>query len=110
MANRTQGSGLRTENGVAFKIGLTGNIGCGKSAVGALLQELGAEYVDADQLVHQQLAPGGPAVAQVAERFGAQLRTADRGIDRRALAAIVFSDPAALRELEAIVVPPVRAQ
>ena len=110
MANRTQGSGLRTENGVAFKIGLTGNIGCGKSAVGAMLQELGAEYVDADRLVHDLLAAESPIVDRVAARFGREVLGADGGVDRHRLGSIVFADPSALRDLEALLHPAVRAE
>lgn len=95
---------------MTHKIGLTGGIGCGKSAVGAILQELGAEYVDADRLVHELLAPGSPLVAQVADRFGRGILTADGGVDRKQLGAIVFTNPAALRDLEALLHPAVRAE
>jgi dephospho-CoA kinase len=93
---------------MTFRIGLTGGIGCGKSAVGALLRELGAEYLDADQIVHGLLASDSPLVGQVAARFGAEVRAADGGVDRRKLAAIVFADPLALRDLEALLHPAVR--
>jgi dephospho-CoA kinase len=93
---------------LAYKIGLTGNIGCGKTTVGAMLQELGADYVDADQLVHELLAADSPIVDQVATRFGTDLVKADGSIDRRRLGAIVFADAAALRELEALLHPAVR--
>jgi dephospho-CoA kinase len=95
---------------LTHKIGLTGGIGCGKSAVGAILQELGAEYVDADRLVHELLAPGSPLVAQVTDRFGRGILTADGGVDRKQLGAIVFTNPAALRDLEALLHPAVRAE
>lgn len=94
---------------MTYRIGLTGNIGCGKSAVGAMLRELGAEYIDADQLVHQLLAAGSPVVPRIVERFGPDLVTPAGGIDRRALGAIVFADPAALRDLEALLHPAVQA-
>jgi dephospho-CoA kinase len=93
---------------LAYKIGLTGNIGCGKTTVGAMLQELGADYVDADQLVHELLGPDSPMVDQLARRFGTDLVKADGSIDRRRLGAIVFADAAALRELEALLHPAVR--
>jgi dephospho-CoA kinase len=93
---------------LAYKIGLTGNIGCGKTTVGAMLQELGADYVDADQLVHELLGADSPIVDQVARRFGTDLVKADGSIDRRRLGAIVFADAAALRELEALLHPAVR--
>jgi dephospho-CoA kinase len=95
---------------LSYRIGLTGNIGCGKSAVGAMLRELGAEYVDADQLVHQLLAAGSPIVPQIVARFDEDLLAADGGIDRRRLGSIVFADPAALHDLEGLLHPAVRVE
>jgi dephospho-CoA kinase len=95
---------------LTYRIGLTGNIGCGKSAVGAMLRELGADYVDADQLVHQLLAAGSEVVPRIVERFGPEVQTTDGGIDRRRLGAIVFADPAALRDLEGLLHPAVRVE
>jgi len=95
---------------LVYKIGLTGNIGCGKSVVGSMLRELGAEYVDADQLVHELLAVGSPIVDQVIARFGQGVLNPDGRLDRRRLGAIVFSDQAALRDLEALLHPAVRAE
>ena len=94
---------------MAYRIGLTGGIGCGKSAIGAMLRDLGAEYLDADRIVHSLLAAGSPLVEQVVERFGPEVRAADGGIDRRKLAGIVFNDAAALRDLEGLLHPAVRA-
>ena len=94
---------------MTYRIGLTGNIGCGKSAVGAMLRELGAEYIDADQLVHQLLAVGSNLVPRVVERFGPSVRAEDGGINRRALGSIVFADPAALSDLEGLIHPAVQA-
>lgn len=88
-------------------IGLTGNIACGKSTVGRMLADLGAEYIDADRLVHELLGPGTPETAAVAERFGPDYLGPDGGVDRRRLGALVFADPAALRDLEAILHPAV---
>lgn len=95
---------------MTHRIGLTGGIGCGKSAVGAMLRALGAEYVDADQLVHRLLAAGSPLVERVAARFGPGVLAPDGGVDRRRLGAVVFADPAALRDLEALLHPAVRAE
>ena len=92
-----------------YRIGLTGNIACGKSTVGRLLVERGAEYVDADRLVHALMEPGTPENAAIVARFGPAVRDADGRIDRRALGSLVWSDPAALRDLEAILHPGVRA-
>src|SRR5688572_5228363 len=95
---------------MTVKIGLTGGIGCGKSAVGAVLRKLGAEYADADRLVHELLSAGSPVVEQVAARFGHEVLEADGGVDRKRLGAIVFGDRAALRDLEDLLHPAVRAE
>jgi dephospho-CoA kinase len=94
---------------MAYRIGLTGNIACGKSTVGRLLAERGAEYVDADRLVHALMEPGTAETERIVARFGPEVRDADGRIDRRALGARVWSDPAAMAELEAILHPGVRA-
>jgi dephospho-CoA kinase len=93
-----------------YLIGLTGNIACGKSTVGRLLVARGAEYVDADRLVHALMEPGTPESERIVERFGAEVRAADGRIDRARLGGIVFADPAALRDLEAILHPGVRLE
>jgi dephospho-CoA kinase len=90
-------------------IGLTGPIGCGKSTVAGMLGELGGVVVDADALVREVTAPGQPTLAAIRERFGEAVVPPPGLLDRAALAAIVFEDPAALRDLEAIVHPAVRA-
>ncbi|MGI9080536.1 MAG: dephospho-CoA kinase [Acidimicrobiales bacterium] len=90
-------------------IGLTGGIGSGKSAVATLFGERGAVVVDSDELARQAVAPGAPVHAAVVERFGPPVVAPDGEIDRRALAAIVFDDAAALADLNAIVHPAVAA-
>ena len=90
------------------RIGLTGPIGCGKSTVAAYLGDLGAVVIDADRLAREVTEPGEPATAAIAARFGAKLVDADGRLDRAALGRIVFSDTAALTDLEAIVHPAVR--
>lgn len=95
---------------MTYRIGLTGGIGCGKSTVGAMLRELGAEYIDADQIVHDLLAAGSPLAEQVIARFGETVRASDGSVDRRRLGRLVFGDPAALRALEALLHPAVRDQ
>ena len=90
------------------RIGLTGPIGCGKSTVAGWLAELGAETIDADDVAREVTAPGLPATAAVVDRFGEAIRRPDGSLDREALAGIVFRDPAALADLEAIVHPAVR--
>ncbi|HXV74869.1 MAG TPA: dephospho-CoA kinase [Candidatus Polarisedimenticolaceae bacterium] len=89
-------------------VGLTGGIAAGKSTVAAELARLGAEVVDADEVVHALLAPQGSAVAPVVARFGQRFRDTSGGIDRAALAELVFADPAARRDLETILHPQVR--
>lgn len=91
-------------------IGLTGNIGCGKSAVAGMLRRLGAEFVDADLVVHELLGAGTAVTGAVAHRFGAGILKEDRSVDRQALARIVFADPRALRDLEKITHPAVRRE
>src|SRR2546428_7674912 len=89
-------------------IGLTGNIACGKTAVGHMLLELGAErYIDADAVVHKLYLSGQPIAVKVAEAFGSVVVADDGSIDRKALGAIVFQDVEAMRRLEAIVHPAV---
>jgi dephospho-CoA kinase len=86
-------------------IGLTGNIATGKSEVARMLGKLGACVIDADQVAHDVMRPGGPAYRAVVEAFGPQILAADQTIDRGKLGAIVFRDPVALQRLEAAVHP-----
>jgi dephospho-CoA kinase len=90
-------------------IGLTGNIACGKTAVGHILLELGAErYIDADAVVHRLYESGQPIASRVAEAFGAGVIANDGGVNRKELGAIVFHDPEKMKMLEGIVHPAVR--
>lgn len=89
-------------------VGLTGGIGSGKSLVGRLLAEHGAIVIDADDLAREALEPGTPGERQALDRFGPEIAAGGGGIDREALAAIVFDDESARRDLEAIVHPEVR--
>jgi dephospho-CoA kinase len=94
-----------------YLIGLTGNIGCGKSTVLAMLRERGAHVIDADRVTHELQQPGEEVYGQIVAAFGAGILSAPGGpIDRRKLGAIVFADPVALRRLEQIVHPAVHAQ
>ncbi|WP_298404225.1 dephospho-CoA kinase [uncultured Chloroflexus sp.] len=94
-----------------YLIGLTGGIACGKSTVLAMLAALGARTIDADRVTHRLQQPGTPVYQAIVNAFGPQIVTTPGGpIDRRKLGAIVFNDPAALKRLEAIVHPAVRAE
>ncbi len=91
-------------------IGLTGNIGAGKSTVIAYLAAKGVTTLDADKISHEVLARGGAAYAPVVAAFGADCVANNGEIDRKALGDIVFRDPGALLKLEAIVHPAVLAR
>jgi dephospho-CoA kinase len=86
-------------------IALTGNVAAGKSRVAELFQRWGATLIDADRLVHEVQAPGTPVFQAIANRFGPEVVAGDGALDRARLRAIVLADPAARRELEAIVHP-----
>lgn len=86
-------------------IGLTGSIGMGKSTAAAMLRRLGARVYDADRAVHRLMGPGGAAVAEIDAAFPGV--AGSDGVDRQALGAQVFGDPAALKRLEAILHPKV---
>ncbi len=86
-------------------VGLTGGIGCGKSAVAERLVAHGAALVDADAIAREVVAPGTDGLAAVVERFGSGVLSPDGTLDRPRLAAIVFSDPDARKALEAITHP-----
>jgi dephospho-CoA kinase len=86
-------------------VGLTGGIGAGKSTVAQLLVERGAVLVDADQVAREVVAPGGPAYQPLVDRFGTAILDPAGRIDRPSLAALVFGDPDALADLNAITHP-----
>ncbi len=86
-------------------IGCTGGIGSGKSTVAALLERRGARLVDVDAIAHAVTAPGAPGHRAVVARFGEEILEPDGSIDRGSLAAIVFADREARRDLEGIVHP-----
>ena len=88
-----------------YVIGLTGNIAVGKSVVRQMLQHLGAYTIDADGLARQAMSPGAPAYKPVVAKFGQLILNPDKSINRAMLGNIVFSNPAALAQLEAITHP-----
>lgn len=94
--------------GRPLRIGITGPIGCGKTTIARWLAAWGGAVVDADAIAREVTRPGEPAHDAVLAHFGPAVASADGTLDRAALAAVVFADPDALRELEAIVHPAVR--
>lgn len=88
-------------------LGLTGSIGMGKSTAARMLRRMGVPVCDSDAIVHGLLARGGAAVAPIGATFPGVVR--DGAVDRQALGAAVFGNPAALARLEAIIHPRVRA-
>ena len=88
-------------------IGLTGNIGSGKSTVAQLLSERGATIIDADVLARRAVEQGTPAHGKIVARWGAEVLSPDGNLDRAALRRIVFADHEQLEELNAIVHPEV---
>jgi len=89
-------------------VGLTGGIGSGKSTLAGLLRMLGIPVVDADAVARGCVAHGTPALAEIGERFGPGVLLPDGSLDRAALAAVVFADVDARRDLEAITHPCIR--
>jgi dephospho-CoA kinase len=92
----------------AMRVGLTGGIASGKSTVSAMLAELGAVVIDADRIAREVVEPGTPGLAAVVEAFGPGVLAGDGSLDRPALGAIVFADPARRTVLEGIIHPLVR--
>jgi dephospho-CoA kinase len=89
-------------------LGITGNIACGKTSVGHILLQLGAQkYIDADAIVHRLYDAGEPLAERIGSLFGPAVLLADGSVDRQALGAIVFRDPQAMKRLEQIVHPEV---
>ncbi|MYD51038.1 MAG: dephospho-CoA kinase [Dehalococcoidia bacterium] len=89
-------------------MGLTGGIGTGKSEVSRLLNELGAEIIEADKVAHEAYEPGTPGWREVVEAFGEGVLDADGRIDRKTLGGIVFGDEEARERLNGIIHPIVR--
>src|SRR3974377_709105 len=88
-----------------FKMGLTGGIASGKSAVAAMLREMDFPVLEADLVAHKLMEPGQAAHDEILRGFGAGLAGAEVRIDRAKLAAIVFADPLKLTKLNRIIHP-----
>jgi len=91
-------------------IALTGGIACGKSTVSAMLAQLGASIIDADQISRSLTAPGGLALPAIRQAFGDGVFHADGTLNRPALSAVVFSNAQAIQQLNAITHPLVQQQ
>ena len=90
-------------------VGLTGGIGSGKSSVGAMLAARGVPVIDADVIARRCVEPGSPALEGIVQRFGRDVLLASGALDRAALAAVVFNDANARRDLEGLTHPCIRA-
>jgi dephospho-CoA kinase len=89
-------------------VGLTGGIGSGKSAAASLFADLGVPIVDTDVIAHELTGPGGPAMPALGAAFGPGVLAADGSLDRPAMRALAFGDPATRKRLEAILHPLIR--
>ena len=89
------------------RVGLTGGIATGKSHVRAVFEALGVPTIDADVLAHKAVAPGSATFEAVKTRFGPTVLDPAGGLDRRKLGSVVFADPQARKDLEAIIHPQV---
>jgi len=90
-------------------VGLTGGIASGKSTVAAILKQLGAAVINADELSREVVQPERDAWKEIVKTFGADILQQDKTLDRKKLRTIVFDNPEARKKLEAIIHPKVRA-
>jgi dephospho-CoA kinase len=88
-----------------FKVGLTGGIGCGKTTVSKLFTELNVPVIDADDIAHQLVEIGQPALLEISKVFGNEILNADNSLNRQHLREVVFSDPQQKQKLETILHP-----
>jgi dephospho-CoA kinase len=95
--------------GRVYRVGLTGGVASGKSSVSKLFRALGVPIIDTDELARDVVEPGQPSLERLVERFGSSILTADGHLDRPALRTIVFSDPLARADLEALTHPAIGA-
>jgi dephospho-CoA kinase len=91
-------------------VGLTGSIATGKSTVSRMFAHLGARVLDADLLAREVVMPGQPAYHKIVEEFGQGVVQEDGTLDRKALGAIVFAEPARRKRLEEITHPAIAAR
>jgi dephospho-CoA kinase len=93
----------------AYRVGLTGGIASGKSTAAKFFDALGVPILDSDQVARDVVEPGQPPLERLVERFGPSILTPDGHLDRPALREIVFSDPKARADLEALTHPAIGA-
>jgi len=97
-------------NATVLRVGLTGGVASGKTAVATRLLARGVPVLDADAIARELTEPGSPALAEIFATLGARFRTPEGALDRRALREFVFDDPGARRRLESILHPRIRMQ
>lgn len=95
---------------MTYRVGLTGGIASGKTAVADIFASLGAGVVDTDRVARDVVAPGQPGLEAVRREFGEGVMRASGELNRRALREVVFADPAARRQLESLLHPLIRAR
>lgn len=93
-----------------FSIGLTGGIGSGKTTVSDMFAKLGAHIIDTDLIAHQLTAPNGKAIEPIIAAFGADIIDSAGAMNRQEMRKLVFKDPTAKRQLEAILHPMIRSE
>lgn len=96
--------------GRRFRVGLTGGIASGKSAVASFFATLGVPVIDTDEIARAVVTPGEPLLARIVERFGPEVLSAGGALDRRRLRDIVFADAGARADLERLLHPAIRAE
>src|SRR5690606_19378974 len=104
------GGGKGAEGRRRLLVGLTGGIATGKSTVAELFRERGAVVIDADRIARQVVEPGQPALEEIRARFGPEFIDGSGALRRDRMAREVFSNPAARRQLEAILHPYIAAE
>lgn len=99
---------MAEQTSLAFSVGLTGGIGCGKTTVADMFAALGASVIDTDVIAHSLTAPHGAAMPALLAEFGEDFATKDGALDRAKMRALVFTDATARARLEAILHPRIR--